>query len=550
MDENSAKKSTPNGDKLKNATTAMKYVRTKFRTGKKDNSLTLQERKELAKLQRQGRVKMYKDITSQEILRKTAKKVRDTSSGGNDDQNTGAESLEAGLSVTGAAGSRLQSELYSKKRYKNKHKHEIAKEDSVKKSGSNPQSKARQRSQMKKEIKEQAFKDSAKEAANQIGDISKRFVDKAEDITGKFAEFISEHPKEVLVVAVVLILILGVCGVFSSCGICLDGVSHVGITTSYTADDEEILAVEHNYREMEEELQETIDNIESDHPGFDEYQYTLDNIGHNPYQLAAVLTVLYEQYTEEMVQAKIEEIFEAQYELTLRSVTEIREREVTGYRWVEDETHEDGGYYEEYTYTEQYEWKILKVKLVNNTLDTVIRNMGLTLDQMARYEVLLETYGNKKYLFDDDIYSIVDPGRYGDYEIPPEALTDTRFANMIREAERYLGYPYVWGGSNPSTSFDCSGFVCWVINHCGNGWNVGRTTANGLLNRCTRIPASEARPGDLIFFKGTYDVKGASHVGIYVGDGMMLHCGSPIQYTSINTNYWRKHFYTYGRING
>lgn len=550
MDENSAKKSTPNGDKLKNATTAMKYVRTKFRTGKKDNSLTLQERKELAKLQRQGRVKMYKDITSQEILRKTAKKVRDTSSGGNDDQNTGAESLEAGLSVTGAAGSRLQSELYSKKRYENKHKHEIAKEDSVKKSGSNPQSKARQRSQMKKEIKEQAFKDSAKEAANQIGDISKRFVDKAEDITGKFAEFISEHPKEVLVVAVVLILILGVCGVFSSCGICLDGVSHVGITTSYTADDEEILAVEHNYREMEEELQETIDNIESDHPGFDEYQYTLDNIGHNPYQLAAVLTVLYEQYTEEMVQAKIEEIFEAQYELTLRSVTEIREREVTGYRWVEDETHEDGGYYEEYTYTEQYEWKILKVKLVNNTLDTVIRNMGLTLDQMARYEVLLETYGNKKYLFDDDIYSIVDPGRYGDYEIPPEALTDTRFANMIREAERYLGYPYVWGGSNPSTSFDCSGFVCWVINHCGNGWNVGRTTANGLLNRCTRIPASEARPGDLIFFKGTYDVKGASHVGIYVGDGMMLHCGSPIQYTSINTNYWRKHFYTYGRING
>ena len=550
MDENSAKKPTPNGDKLKNATTAMKYVRTKFRTGKKDNSLTLQERKELARLQRQGRVKMYKDITAQEILRKTAHKVRDTSSGGNDDQNTGAESLEAGLSVTGAAGSRLQSELYSKKRYENKRGHEIAKEDAVKKSGSHPQSKARQRSQMKKEIKEQAFKDSAKEAANQIGDISKRFVDKAEDITGKFAEFISEHPKEVLVVAVVLILILGVCGIFSSCGICLDGVSHVGITTSYTADDEEILAVEHNYREMEEELQETIDNIERDHPGFDEYQYTLDNIGHNPYQLAAVLTVLYEQYTEEMVQAKIEEIFEAQYELTLRSVTEIREREVTGYRWVDDETHEDGGYYEEYTYTEQYEWKILKVKLVNNTLDTVIRNMGLTSDQMARYEVLLETYGNKKYLFDDDIYSIVDPGRYGDYEIPPEALTDTRFANMIREAERYLGYPYVWGGSNPSTSFDCSGFVCWVINHCGNGWNVGRTTANGLLNRCTRIPASEARPGDLIFFKGTYDVKGASHVGIYVGDGMMLHCGSPIQYTSINTNYWRKHFYTYGRING
>ena len=551
MDENSAKKSTPkNGDKLKNATTAMKYARAKFRTGKKDNSLTLQERKELAKLQRQGRVKMYKDITTKEILRKATQQTKNAAGGKNDDQNTGAESLEAGLSVTGTVAGRLQSELYSKKRYENKRKHETSMEESVKKSGSNPQSKARQRSQMKKEIKEQAFKDSAKEAANQIGDITKRFVDKAEDITGKFAEFISEHPKEVLVVTVVLILILGVCGMFSSCGICLDGVSHVGITTSYTSDDEEILAVDHNYREMEEELQETIDNIESDYPDYDEYQYTLDNIGHNPYQLAAVLTVLYEQYTEEMVQAKIEEIFEAQYELTLTPLTEIREREVTDREWVEDATHEDGGYWDEITRTEEYEWKILKVKLVNNTLDTVIRNMGLTSDQMARYEVLLETYGNKKYLFDDDIYSIVDPGRYGDYEIPPEALTDTKFANMIREAERYLGYPYVWGGSNPSTSFDCSGFVCWVINHCGNGWNVGRTTANGLLNRCTRIPVSEARPGDLIFFKGTYDVKGASHVGIYVGDGMMLHCGSPIQYTSINTNYWRKHFYTYGRING
>ena len=551
MDERSAKKSTSNmGDKLRNTTTAMKYVRTKFRTGKKDNSLTLQERRELAKMQRQGRIKMYKDITSREILRKTAHQTRGASGDRNDDQNAGAESLEAGLSVSSAAADKLQTELYSKKRYENKHKHDIAREETVKKSGSNPQSKAKQKSRMKKEIKEQAFKDSAKEAANQVGNIGKTFVDKAEDITGKLAEFFAEHPKEILVVAVVIILILAVAGMFSSCGICLDGVSHVGITTSYTAVDDEILAVDQNYRDMEEELQETIDNIESDHPGYDEYQYTLDNIGHNPYQLAAVLTVLYEQYTEEMVQAKIEEIFEAQYELTLTPVTEIREREVTDREWVEDATHEDGGYWDETTRTEEYEWKILKVKLVNNTLDTVIRNLGLTSDQMARYEVLLETYGNKKYLFDDDIYSIVDPGRYGDYEIPPEALTDTRFANMISEAERFLGYPYVWGGSTPSTSFDCSGFVCWVINHCGNGWNVGRTTANGLLNSCTRVPASAARPGDLIFFKGTYDVKGASHVGIYVGDGMMLHCGSPIQYTSINTNYWRKHFYTYGRING
>ena len=247
------------------------------------------------------------------------------------------------------------------------------------------------------------------------------------------------------------------------------------------------------------------------------------------YQLAAVLTVLYEQYKDSYVRGTLAEIFERQYYLSFNSVTETRTDEDTG---------------------AQYEYRILKVTLVNRTLDTVIRGLGLSADQMARYEVLLETYGNKRYLFEEDIYSIVEPGRYGEYDVPPEALTNTRFSNMIREAEKYLGYPYVWGGSKPSTSFDCSGFVCWVINHSNNGWNVGRTTANGLLGRCTRVSASEAQPGDLIFFKGTYDVKGASHVAIYVGNGMMLHAGNPIQYTSINTNYWRKHFYTYGRING
>ena len=182
-------------------------------------------------------------------------------------------------------------------------------------------------------------------------------------------------------------------------------------------------------------------------------------------------------------------------------------------------------------------------------MDTVARNLGLTDSQTERYEILLQTRGNKPYLFGDDIYSNPDPGDYQDYDIPSEALTNERFANMIREAEKYLGYPYVWGGSSPSTSFDCSGFVSWVINHCGNGWSIGRQTANGLLSHCTRISRDEAQPGDLIFFQGTYDTAGASHVGIYVGNGMMIHCGNPIQYSSIDTNYWRKHFYTFGRIN-
>lgn len=550
------KSATKNADKLKNNSKASQYAASKFRTGKKDNSLTLEEMKELARIRKQGR-KAAQKVAAEQGLVKVISSVHDAAEGesksGGEDQNVGAQSLEGAASATSTAlvyAEKLQKYNYSKKQTAKKILQHKAEDKAVQKSDSNPQSKARQKSQIKKEIQRKNQQRSAKEAANQVGDISKKFVDKAEDLTGKLAELIEEHFQEVATILIVFVLILLVASMFSSCGAAFNGTSHVGITTSYTADDEDIYAVEDDYREMEEELQDTIDDIEHDYPDYDEYQYNLDNIAHNPYQLAAVLTVIFEQYKEDEVQDTIEDIFERQYELTLTPVTETREREVTGTRWVDDDSHPDGGYEEEYTYTEEYEYKILKVNLVNHTLDTVIRELGLSSDQLARYDVLLETYGNKKYLFDDDIYSIVDPGRYGDYDIPPEALTDTRFANMIREAERYLGYPYVWGGSKPSTSFDCSGFVCWVINHCGNGWNVGRTTANGLLGRCTRVPVSEARPGDLIFFKGTYDVKGASHVGIYVGDGMMLHCGNPIQYTSVNTNYWRKHFYTYGRING
>ena len=545
MNVEDAKKSTHHmGDKLKNEAKAEESYRQKFRTGKKDNSMTMEERRELAKLRKQGRAKAYKEAAEKEIARKNYLKERlgkasevlgrtaayHVRSEQNEDKNTGAESLDAGLSSASAASRKLQSELYSKKRYENKRKAEIREEEAIKKNGSNPQSRAKQRSLMKKEIKEQAHRASAREAANQAGNIGKTVVDKAEDLVGKLAEFLQEHPKELLVIAIVIILILLVSATFSSCGVVINGMSHVGVSSSYTAEDDEILDVNDDYKEMEEDLQDTIDNIETDYEGYDEYRYDLDNIGHNPYELAAVLTVLYEQYTEDEVQDILEDIFEYQYELTLEEE-------------VEEKTDEDTG--------DTYDWYVLNVTLTNKTLDTVIReDLGLTADQLARYEVLVETYGNKEYLFADDIYSIVNPGHYGDYEVPPEALTDVRFANMIQEGEKYLGYPYVWGGSKPSTSFDCSGFVSWVINHCNNGWNVGRQTANGLLNHCTKIPVSEAKPGDLIFFKGTYDVKGASHVGIYVGEGMMLHCGSPIQYTSVNTNYWRKHFYTYGRING
>lgn len=187
------------------------------------------------------------------------------------------------------------------------------------------------------------------------------------------------------------------------------------------------------------------------------------------------------------------------------------------------------------------------MKLRNKGLNSVISNSGLSEDDMERYRILLQTRGNRPDVFGNDIYA-TPGGEYTDYDIPGEALTDTRFANMIREAEKYLGYPYVWGGSSPSTSFDCSGFVSYVINYCGNGWSVGRLTANGLMGVCDIIPKSSAKPGDLIFFQGTYDTSGASHVGIYVGNGMMIHCGNPISYASIESNYWQQHFYCFGRI--
>lgn len=270
----------------------------------------------------------------------------------------------------------------------------------------------------------------------------------------------------------------------------------------------------------------------------DEYRYDLDEINHNPYELAAYLTVKFEDYTRDEVQATLQWLFEQQYELTLTEVVEIRTRTTSS---TDPETGETT------TEEEDYEYYILNVKLRNKGLNSVISNSGLSEDDMERYRILLQTRGNRPDIFGNDIYA-TPGGEYTDYDIPGEALTDTRFANMIREAEKYLGYPYVWGGSSPSTSFDCSGFVSYVINHCGNGWSVGRLTANGLMGVCDIIPKSSAKPGDLIFFQGTYDTSGASHVGIYVGNGMMIHCGNPISYASIESNYWQQHFYCFGRI--
>lgn len=330
------------------------------------------------------------------------------------------------------------------------------------------------------------------------------------------------------------------------------------ITTSFTAEDDEIIAVNEDYSNLERNLKTEIDNIETDYPGYDEYNYSLNEISHNPYELAALLTVLYEDYTENEVKAKLQDIMDSQYTLTKQRVVETRTRTVTKWHWVTRyRTEVINGVavqvpylsYESYEVEEEYEYYILNVTLVNHSIDSVARSMGLTSDQLQHYEILLETYGNKKYLFEDDQYAAPSPGEYQDYDVPSEYLTDVEFGRMLHEAEKYLGYPYVWGGSSPSTSFDCSGFVSYVINNCGNGWNVGRQNTDGLLAYCTIVSRNNAKPGDLIFFEKTYDTPGTSHVGIYVGDGMMIHCGNPIQYTSIDSSYWQSHFYAFGRLN-
>lgn len=414
--------------------------------------------------------------------------------------------------------------------------------------GSNLFSRWRQKQAIKKEYA--AAKAGAAAAENTVAGTAKAAQGTA-NMTEKAFQFVQSHSHIIIGIAAVGLLVLVIAGSVSSCSVLINGGGNVVLGTSYTAEDEDLKGAETDYTKLEDKLRKRIDRIETDHPGYDEYRYNLAEIGHNPYELASLLTVEFENYTRSQVQARLQSIFEAQYELKLEEKVEIRTRKETrvGYRY-----NPITGTGHTYTYqvTVQYEYKILNVTLLNRGVDYVARNSGLTDDQLQRYEVTLECRGNRDDLFAGIAFATPDgagsSGEYQDYDIPGEALTDEKFRKMITEAEKYLGYPYVWGGSSPSTSFDCSGFVSWVINHCGNGWNVGRQTANGLMGKCDIIPKSEAKPGDLIFFQKTYNTSGASHVGIYVGNGMMIHCGNPISYASIETNYWRQHYYCMGRI--
>ncbi len=421
----------------------------------------------------------------------------------------------------------------------------------------NPISRWRQKQAIKKEY---AAAKAGKSTAGSTAAASKnagKAAKETKNVTQKLTEFVSSHSKVFIVVGIFLLLFMVVASMFSSCTAMFQGGAQMVLGTSYTATDEDIIGADDDYSDLEAALRRKLNNIERTHSGYDEYRYELDEINHNPYELASYLTVMFEDYTREEVQRTLERLFELQYELTLEEEVEIRTRTETrietetGTRWVWDDeleeyVEEEYEYEVEVEYEVEYEYYILNVKLTNYGLNYAIANSGMTADEMERYRTLLQTQGNRPDLFEGNIYATI--GEYTDYDIPGEALTDVKFARMIREAEKYLGYPYVWGGSSPSTSFDCSGFVSWVINNCGNGWSVGRLTASGLMNICDIIPRSSAEPGDLIFFQGTYNTSGASHVGIYVGNGMMIHCGNPISYASIETSYWQSHFYCFGRL--
>ena len=398
---------------------------------------------------------------------------------------------------------------------------------------SNPLSRFHQKQQIKRQYAKEL-----RNAGKSAGKAARKTGKAAGEATKKTTDFIARHWKGILTVGVFLLLIVLIFTGLSSCAAMIQGGVTSIVGTSYTAEDEAIREVEADYKELESGLREEIADIETDYPDYDEYQYHLDEIGHDPFALASYLTAKLYDYTREEAQAEIQALFEKQYTLTLREEIQTRYR-------TETTTDPDTGE----TTTEQvpYDYYILHVTLTNKNIETLAGEL-LTPEQKEMFDIYMETKGNKPDVFGENYATQPGGGQYTDYEIPPEALSDERFAAMIAEAEKYLGYPYVWGGSSPSTSFDCSGFVCWVINHSGAG-SIGRTTAQGIFNYTTPIAPGEAKPGDIIFFTGTYDSGSAvSHVGIYVGNGMMIHCGNPISYASVNTPYWQSHFYSYGRL--
>ena len=404
---------------------------------------------------------------------------------------------------------------------------------------SNPVSKWQQKQAIKKQYAaakhNQAAQTTAKAAEN-TAKAAKKAAEKAE----KAGKYVWEHRRGFAIAAAILLMLAFLLNGLSSCSVIMDGVGSGIAASTYPSQDTDMLGAEAQYCEMEAELQRYLDTYESTHD-YDEYHFDLDIIEHDPYVLISMITALHQgEWTLDEVQGTLQMLFDRQYILTEDVVVETRYRTETD-TWTDADgnTHTD-------TYQVPYDYYICTVTLENFNLSHVPVYI-MSEEQLGMYATYMATLGNRPDLFPGSGYigKYVE-GSYTDYDIPPEALDDEVFAAIIKEAEKYLGYPYVWGGSSPSTSFDCSGFVSWVINH--SGWDVGRLGAQGLCNICTPVSSANVKPGDLVFFTGTYDTPGVSHVGIYVGNNMMIHCGDPISYANLNSNYWQSHFYRYGRL--
>ena len=404
---------------------------------------------------------------------------------------------------------------------------------------SNPVSKWQQKQAIKKQYAaakhNQAAQTTAKATEN-TAKAAKKAAEKAE----KAGKYVWEHRRGFAIAAAILLMLAFLLNGLSSCSVMMDGVGSGIAASTYPSQDADMLGAEAQYCEMEAELQRYLDTYESTHD-YDEYHFDLDTIEHDPYVLISMITALHQgEWTLDEVQGTLQMLFDRQYILTEDVMVETRYRTETD-TWTDADgnTHTD-------TYQVPYDYYICTVTLENFNLSHVPVYI-MSEEQLGMYATYMATLGNRPDLFPGSGYigKYVE-GSYTDYDIPPEALDDEVFAAIIKEAEKYLGYPYVWGGSSPSTSFDCSGFVSWVINH--SGWDVGRLGAQGLCNICTPVSSANVKPGDLVFFTGTYDTPGVSHVGIYVGNNMMIHCGDPISYANLNSNYWQSHFYRYGRL--
>ena len=466
---------------------------------------------------------------AEQVVRTEARQVlRDE----NKDDNVAVEAADRGQEAAESslrAGLRATKQVREHRENRNRREEritpELRKADSVQADGKQSSAKAQQKQRIKKQYARAKIQERREERS--AFSVTRDFAEKAVEKVKDSAAYVRRNPKAAAVVLMLFIMLTMLTNIVSSCSLILEGISSSIAGSTYPSDDADMLAAEAEYCAMEAQLQSDMDHYEDNHD-YDEYSFELDSIGHDPYVLISTLTAMYDgAWTIDEVRGTLRMLFEQQYTLT----------ETVNTSTVTDPENPEA---------EPQEYRIVDVKLKNNDLSHLPCEI-LSEAQLARYSVYMATLGNRPDLFPGSAYI----GRYGEgsyitYEIPPSALEDEAFAAIIAEAEKYLGYPYVWGGSSPSTSFDCSGFVCWVLNH--SGWNVGRTTAQGLCNFCTPVRYSDAKPGDLVFFMGTYDTPEVSHVGIYVGNDMMIHCGDPISYSNLNSAYWQEHLYCYGRL--